>query len=300
MVKKERDNMWGRFASFLGDVARDFRRNQGFLLAGAVAYYTLLSVVPLSILALSVLSHFFGAGELIQTLSTYLKLMVPGYAATLTEQVRVFVENRQVVGVIGFLCMLFFSSIAFTVLENAISVIFYHHVLHQRRRFVISALIPYVYILSLALGIVLVSIVVGAVETLESSEFILFGRTMSFAGLTRVALYVLGIGGEMLILTSFYLVMPVIRVTPHHALIGGITATLLWEFARRLLVWYYASLSMVNIIYGSIATVVVALLSIEVAALILLFGAQVIAELDKKKRREAFPVGREKAGSRGG
>jgi uncharacterized BrkB/YihY/UPF0761 family membrane protein len=40
---------------------------------------------------------------------------------------------------------------------------------------------------------------------------------------------------------------------------------------------------MVNIIYGSIATVIVALLSIEVAALIVLFGAQVIAELEKQK-----------------
>lgn len=284
MVKrKESNTAWGRLVGFMADVARDFRRNQGFLLAGAVAYYTLLSVVPLSILALTVLSHYFGTGELMQILATYLKLMVPGYATTLTEQVRFFVENRQVVGVVGFLCMLFFSSIAFTVLENAISVIFFHHVRHHRRRFVVSALIPYVYILSLALGIVLVSIVVGAVETLESREFVLFGRTMSFAGSTRVVLYILGIGGEMLILTSFYLVMPVIRITLRHALMGGITATLLWECARRLLVWYYASLSMVNIIYGSIATVVVALLSIEVAALILLVGAQVIAELEKSK-----------------
>jgi membrane protein len=39
---------------------------------------------------------------------------------------------------------------------------------------------------------------------------------------------------------------------------------------------------MVNLIYGSFATVVVALLSIEVIALILLFGAQVIAELERK------------------
>jgi len=48
------------------------------------------------------------------------------------------------------------------------------------------------------------------------------------------------------------------------------------------LVWYYADLSMVNLIYGSIATVVVALLSVEAVALILLLGAQVIAELERK------------------
>jgi uncharacterized BrkB/YihY/UPF0761 family membrane protein len=60
------------------------------------------------------------------------------------------------------------------------------------------------------------------------------------------------------------------------------TATILWEITRRVLIWYYAVMSMVNLIYGSFATVVVALLSIEVIALILLFGAQVIAELERK------------------
>jgi membrane protein len=48
------------------------------------------------------------------------------------------------------------------------------------------------------------------------------------------------------------------------------------------LIWYYGAASMVNIIYGSIATTVVALLSIEVVAIILLLGAQVIAELERK------------------
>ena len=271
-----------RFMDFLFSVAHDFRRNQGFLLSGAVAYYTLLSVVPMSILALTVLSHFIGENQLVHTLATYLDIIIPGYAATLTEQVRVFVANRHVIGFIGFLVMLFFSSIAFSVLENAISVIFYHHVLTQRRKFLVSALIPFVYIFALALGVLVVSVVVGAVETLESRQVIMFGRVLSLAGSTRIALYILGIGGEVLMLTSIYLVMPVVRITFSHALVGGITATVLWEITRRVLVWYYASFSMVNIIYGSIATVVVTLLCIEVAALILLLGAQVIAELEPK------------------
>lgn len=268
--------------------AGDFRRNQGFLLAGAVAYYTLLSVVPLSILALSVLSHFINSAELIQTISIYLRLMAPGLAATLTEQVRLFVENRHVIGVIGFLCLLFFSSIAFSVLESAISVVYFHRIKRPPRRFIVSALIPYMYILSLALGIVLVSVVVGTVETFSSSKFVLFGYAMNFAFLERVLVYVMGIAGELLILTSLYIFMPVGRITVRHAVTGGVIATVLWEIARRLLVWYYASLSMVNIIYGSIASVVVALLGIEVAAIIVLFGAQVIAELEHKKSHDNY------------
>jgi YihY family inner membrane protein len=178
--------------------------------------------------------------------------------------------------------MLFFSSIAFTVLENAMSVIFFHRVKIQHRHFLISAIIPYVYIFLMALGIVLVSFIAGAIETLEKRQLIFWGWRLSLEGTSMITLYLFGIIGEVFMLTSIYLVMPVARITFRHALIGGITATVLWEITRRLLVWYYSVLSMVNLIYGSFATAVVALLSIEVAAVILLFGAQVIAELERR------------------
>lgn len=251
-------------------------------MSGAVAYYTLLSIVPLSILALIVLTHFIEEQQLIQTLQTYLEMLIPGYAATLTEQVRVFLVHRKVVGIIGFIGMLFFSSTAFSMLENAMSVIFIRRARTQRRNFLVSAIIPYVYILLIGLGVVLVSIVVGAIETLESRNLTISGWSLDLGGTTGVALYILGIVGEVLMLTSIYLVMPVVRVRFRHALIGGITAAVLWEITRRVLIWYYAFVSMVNVIYGTIAITVVALLSTQVVAVILLLGAQVIAELERK------------------
>jgi YihY family inner membrane protein len=81
--------------------------------------------------------------------------------------------------------------------------------------------------------------------------------------------------------TSLYLVMPVGRISIRYALTGGIIATILWEIIRHFLVWYYANISLVNVIYGSLATAVVALLSIEIAVIILLLGAQVISEFER-------------------
>jgi membrane protein len=282
MNKHQNVKKIGRLFSFLLRVLRGFKRNQGLLLSGALAYYTLLSIVPMSILALIVLSHFMEEEQLFHTLSTYIEMVIPGYAATLTEQVRVFLEHRKVIGIIGFLVMLFFSSIAFKVLENAMSVIFFHRVRIKRRNLFISVIIPYVYIFLMGLGILLVSFIAGAIETLENRQLIIFGWSLSLEGTSGVALYIMGIIGEVLMLTSLYLVMPVVRITFRHALVGGVTATILWEITRRVLVWYYSVISMVNLIYGSLATVVVALLSIEVIALILLLGAQVIAELERK------------------
>ncbi len=134
----------------------------------------------------------------------------------------------------------------------------------------------------MGLGILLVSFIAGAIETLENRQLIIFGWSLSLEGTSGVALYIMGIIGEVLMLTSLYLVMPVVRISFRHALIGGVTATILWEITRRVLVLYYAAISMVNIIYGSFATVVVALLSIEAVSLIVLLGAQVIADLERR------------------
>jgi YihY family inner membrane protein len=274
----------GRF--FLG-VLRNFRENQGMLLSGAVAYYTLLSLVPALILCLIVLSHVIEESRLIQTISTHLEMVIPSYAALLTAQVKMFLQHRQVMGIIGTLVMLFFSSLAFTVLENAMSIIFLHRGRVQRRHFLISAIIPYIYIFLLGLGILVVSFIAGALETFEHRQIIIFGWSIILEGASGMSLYFLGIVGEVLMLTSIYLVMPVGRITFRHALVGGISATILWEITRRVLVWYYSTLSLVNLIYGSLAATVVTLFSIEIGAIILLFCAQVIANLDRDMRSPA-------------
>jgi membrane protein len=285
-MRKQQKELWvsGRPLGFILRVLRGFQRNQGLLLSGALAYYTLLSIVPMSILTLIVLSHFIGEEQLTQILSRYTGMVIPGYATILKEQVRLFIEHRKVIGIIGFLVMLFFSSMAFSVLESAMSVIFSLRT-RARRRFLVSAIIPYVYIFSLCVGILLISFIAGALDALEKRQLIIFGWTLSLEGASGIVLYFLGTAGEALMLTSIYLVMPVARITFRYALMGGITATILWEIARHVLVWYYSALSMVNLIYGSFATTVVTLLTTEAAAIILLLGAQVIAELEHKNKK---------------
>jgi YihY family inner membrane protein len=180
--------------------------------------------------------------------------------------------------------LIFFSSLAFTVLENAMSVIFFHRVAIRRRRFLVSALIPFCYILLLGVGLLLVSFVSGELVAMGRESVDVFGRAHSLAGFSVFLLYIIGVAGEILILTSIYIVMPVGPPSWRHALIGGVTAGLLWELTRHVLVWYFSTLSQVNVVYGSFAATIVVLLSLEIAALVLLIGAQVIAEYERSVR----------------
>ena len=271
---------FGRLSGFLLRVLGRFRQNQGLILAGSIAYYTLLSVIPLLILILIVLSHFMDPELLIDTMSTFLEIALPGYAAALTEQVRVFLRYRGLIGTVGILVLVFFSSIAFSVLESAISAIF-HRVRPHRRHFLVSSVIPYLFIVIIALGVLTLSFLVGALEQLESTKLVVFGHKFGLGFVFSTAVYVLGLAAEVFLITVFYLVLPVGPTTFRHALVGGLAATILWEITRRVIVWYYKTYTFVNLIYGSFASVVVFLLSVEAVAIIVLLGAQVIAELER-------------------
>jgi membrane protein len=268
----------GRFA---WATLKAFRANQGLLLAGAVAYYALLSIVPLLILTVIALSNVIDARELLHTLGRYLEWLMPGQSVAIVAELSHFLANRGDIGWLLLATMIFFSSLAFTVLESAMSVIFLHRVVARKRRFIFSALIPYCYILSLGAGLLLVTLVAGSLQAVGKESVDLFGREWSLNGLSGVLLYLLGFAGEIFVLTSVYLVMPAGRLRLRHALIGGVTAAVLWEITRHVLVWYFATLSQVNVVYGSLTTAIVVLLSLEIAATLLLLGAQVISEYER-------------------
>jgi YihY family inner membrane protein len=279
---------------FLVQCLKGFRANQGLLLAGAVAYYSLLSIVPLLMLVVVALSHVIDETVLLDTVGRYLNYLVPGQSKPIVTEVGHFLEHRDVVGGVLLISMIFFSSLAFTVLENAMSVIFKHRVEIKRRRYLISAIMPYCFILSLGVGMLLVTLVAGSLQVMGEESVRLFGYDWSLEGVSGALLYMLGLGGEVLVLTAIYLVMPVGRLSLSHALIGGVTAALLWELARHILVWYFSTLSQVNVVYGSMTTAIIVMFSLEIGATLLLFGAQVISEFERacrhKPRRNPTPL----------
>jgi YihY family inner membrane protein len=265
-------------------VLKAFRANQGLLLAGAVAYYALLSLVPMLILAVIALSHVVDQAELLDTIARYLEWLVPGQSRAIVNELSNFLGHRDLLGWVLLATMLFFSSLAFTVLENAMSVIFLHRVAIRRRHFLVSAVLPYCYIVCLGVGLLLITTVAGMLEVLGDEQVRFLGADWSLHGISGVLLYLLGFAGEVAVLTSIYLVMPVGRLRLRHALVGGVTAAVLWELTRRVLLWYFATLSQVTVVYGSLTTAIAVLLSLEFAAALLLLGAQVISEFERLDR----------------
>ena len=272
--------------AFVLQTLRGFRRNQGMLLAGAIAYYALLSIVPMLILSVIVLSRFVNQAELLILLGRSLAWLVPNQADAVLADVGRFLANRVAIGSVLLITLMAFSSAAFSVIEKALSVILVQHETGKKRHFLVSAVLPYCFMLFLwaaLLGVMFASVVLQAIAR---ENIHLFGQDWSLDGLSGALLYVFGLVVETFIVAAIYLVMPIRRIRPSQALIGAFTATALWGIVRHVLVWYFTTLSKASIVYGSFATAVIMLLSMEIAAALLLLGAQVIAEYERIGQNE--------------
>ena len=147
-----------------------------------------------------------------------------------------------------------------------------------------SAVMPYLFILFLGVALLIVTVLSGVLQFVGTRSVVVLGQSRSLDQISVFLLYAVGVTGEMLLLTAIYFVMPVGRLSLRHALIGGVTATFLWEIMRHILAWYYTTMSQIQLVYGSLTTAIAVLLSVEIGALVLLVGAQVIAEYERISR----------------
>ena len=283
-INPQADYVLAHPGAFAVRVLKAFRANQGLLLAGAVAYYALLSIVPLLILVAIALSHVIDQGDLLETLRRALSHVAPSQGGAVVAELAAFLEHRDVIGWVLLVTMIFFSSLAFKVLESAISVIFLHRVVERSRHFLVSLLLPFGYIAFIGVALFAGTLALAELVAIGEERLVVMGQSWSLSGFARFMLYAAGLVSEILIISSIYFFMPVGRIRVSHALIGGTTAALLWEIIRHALAWFFTTLSQVSVVYGSLTTAIIVLLSLEIAATLLLLGAQVIAEYERTPR----------------
>lgn len=274
----------GRVLRFALRVLGAFLRNRGILLAGGLGYNILLSIVPLFALICVLLTHVVNEQQLLDVMEIQARHLAPAHAEVLLDAVRAVLDSRDVIGVVGTLVLLVFSSFAFRMLEDAMAIIFHQPDEPAQRSFWVSALLPYAFMLVLGTGLLALTLVVSLADALNDLVLAIFGRELPLAGASVILLNLLSFIGMFVLFSAVYKVLPVVRISLHRALVGGFVAALLWEGVRLLLVVYFAHISFVNAVYGSLATIIIVLLSLEIGAIILLLGGQVIAELERNAK----------------
>ncbi len=269
-----------RLLRFVGRVLLSFMRNRGILLAGGVGYNALLSLVPFLALAVAALSAVFDEARTLDLLRSELTELVPQRADTILETAQTFLRHRAATNVVNVALLLFFSSIAFRMLEEAIAAIFHTSIASARRRLWVSLVLPYLFILLLMIALFAMTLLGYGIDALWVRSVRVFAVDGSLGASVGWLLRLANFVGLVLLFAAIYRVVPVVRISVRRALVGGLSAAVLWRLVARFMVYFFTNISMVNVIYGSLATVIVVLLYLEIAFIILLLGAQLIAELE--------------------
>jgi membrane protein len=240
--------------------------------AMGLVYTTLLSLVPFLAVAFSVLKAF-GAQYRFEPLLTRMLAPLGPQATELTQRVVEFVSNMNV-GVLGAIGVagLFYTVVSLIgKIEDALNDIW--KVRGSRglgRKFSD-------YLSVLLVGPVLIFAALAIIASLRSYRLVQW--ILQVTRLETVTVFLAGHLAPFLLLaaafTLLYRFLPYTRVRLDAAVVGGITAAVLWQLAGVGFAALVAGSASYPAIYSSFAMVILSLIWLQVAWLVVLIGGQV-------------------------
>ncbi len=254
-------------------------------LAAAVAFYALLSLIPVLFLLIALLGYVVGSSQdSAQAVLASFREFIPHLSEDITRNLESVVANRGRISWLGLASLVIAAGLVFQATEYALDRVF---AVGRRRSFFRSRMLS--LLLVVAMGIVLLfSFYVGVIfHALRADPHLLpFGHTLLVA-LAR-GLRVQYLTSVALVLASF---SAALRIFPHarvgwrEAFIGGTVGTALWEVARRFFLWYLANLAQFSVVYGSLGALVAVLVWIYLSVTIFLFAAECVVVLQRSAQR---------------
>jgi membrane protein len=302
-----------RFVHFWALVGTLFWRNRCQVRASALAYTTLLALVPLLAVSISVAAVIFSSGDSEARLREWIRQGIHSVAPTLGLADAGGDNSREPVvsSIMGFVSNIRFGTIGATAMAGlvfaAISLLRTIEAAFNdiwgvgRARNLWLSVVLYWAVLTLGPVLVLVATTSSYVRVLFDQ--VSWVQTIPVLGLLNTAL----VPVAMLTLgfSVFYRLMPNTRVDIRAAAVGGLVAAVLWWGNNQLGALYNTKVVMYSKIYGSLGAIPLFLVGLYLSWMILLFGSQVAyvyqnrhAYLQEKHAERVNQAGRELAALR--
>lgn len=247
-------------------------------MAGALAYTTLLSLVPMIAVVFSIISAvpaFSGVQSGMEDL--LFSNFVPTASDVIRTQVNQFVSNASRTTTIGGVFLLVVAIMLIASVENSLNRIWRR----TRSRNIVRALPTYWMILTLG------PVLVGASLAVSSYIFSLeIFRSEALGGLWQTLFRLVPFGLSTIAFMLLYLIMPNKRVRISHAFGGALIAGVLFELGKRGFALYLASFNSYQVIYGALAVIPILFFWVYISWIIVLLGAEWSAALDEFEQQE--------------
>lgn len=265
----------------LWEARRAFSRDGCMNLSAALAFYTILSLIPFLFLIVSAAGFILGSSdEAHQMAMSFFDRLFPQATEVIFKQVKAISQRAGVLGWVGILSMIWTASVIFSSLEYAMGVVFR---VEKRRPFLKSKLLALAMIPA-AGALFFLSIFVTAFTTvMQTYNFKIFGVDLMHSEFFG---FILGYVFPYLVLalafTGMYKITPNTNIAFRHALSGGTSCAFLFEVAKHFFTWYISRSSQYNIIYGSLEAMIILVVWAFYSSSILLFCAEVVSSYRRR------------------
>src|SRR5437868_5409992 len=258
-----------------------FFADRGTHLAAMVAYFALLSFVPLVFLSLALLGlvHRADASDfLVKELSRAFPTTSLRSILTLVHRVQ---DNAATLGLVGGIALLWSSLSLFSVLESAFNIVYGR----PNRPFLIGKALAATVMIA-TITTLFISLVVGALGVEVLKRYL-----PGFAGNSIVG-YVLSIiaslGGVFLFALAAYRLLTNADVTVHDVLPGAVMAAIVLEASFQI-VPFFVRLADVNPVLRVLGGPVILLLWLYLMANVIVFGAELNWWQSERRGRVSAP-----------
>lgn len=262
------------------EVWRGFAKDNGFLLAAAVSFYTFLSIFPLLLVAVGGLAYALRSPGHAEAALTHLlgRVVVGPKTSSIIGEV---IHGRSAATGIGLLLLLWSGTSAVVALEQAINIAWKTEGMRgfvKRRAIALLTLVVVSVLLLLSFGVTALLHSARA----SSPEF-LHRLTHVWRLLGHVAAAVASVALFM----TIYKLLPYARVAWRTALVGGLFAGLLWEIAKHAFTFCVLHWAGYSNVYGSLGSVILLMVWINYSAIITILGAEFASVWSERRRRES-------------
>lgn len=287
--------MWvrldGRSRGWLGVFERShksFLKHQGNANAAAVAYYTLFSVFPLTLLLIALGSFFLDPQQAQEAALAAVGAILPGAVDLVQTNIQQVLESRGTAGVIGIVGFIWAASGVFGSLSRAINQAW--DVDHPRSPWAERALAAgMVMLIALLFSLSLLS--TAAFELVTRLSSVLLGESQVSPGatvnlLSRLLPYLF----TALLFSILYGILPHARVAWAEVLPAALMAGFTWEVAKIGFAFYLSTFAIYNLVYGSLGAVIGLLVWSYLGAVIILLGAEFSVQYARRRRRKSSGI----------
>ncbi|STX29914.1 ribonuclease BN [Legionella beliardensis] len=278
--KREVNVRWGKLDRFVRFVINHFIEDDCTYRASALAFTSLLAIVPLMTVGFSIFSSFPVFHNFSKPVQDFIfENFVPTTGKIVQNYVQDFATQVSKLSIWGVAFLFVTAILVMVTIERAMNKIW--RVSSARRG--VAAFLLYWAILSL--GPIFLGLSLAASSYLVSMPFLQNQQAPSF--ILSILPFLLSLTG----FTFLYVVVPNRPIRFEHGFLGGLFATILFESAKQAFAYYLSHYDTYQLLYGAFAILPIFFVWIYWVWFITLLGAEVSYALSvHHKRRSGKPI----------